>query len=135
MRKAFVAALGLGLGMFCVGASAEIAEIREDEEAGEELLWTEVEFIPDGVEHEEEEVSEPREESIFDPEEEEEVAEEPREEHEEPGDPPRGDEVDDPEEGEIEASPAPEPGTWALMILGLGFLGLCARKRRQGRPA
>lgn len=33
------------------------------------------------------------------------------------------------------ASAAPEPGTWAMMILGFGFAGMGLRSRRRGKLA
>jgi hypothetical protein len=33
------------------------------------------------------------------------------------------------------ASAAPEPGTWAMMILGFGFVGFALRSRRRGKLA
>jgi hypothetical protein len=35
---------------------------------------------------------------------------------------------------EISAAAAPEPSTWALMLVGLASLGLVARRRHSGEP-
>ena len=36
---------------------------------------------------------------------------------------------------EVSAAAAPEPSTWALMLMGLAGLGLVAHRRRTGKPA
>ncbi len=36
---------------------------------------------------------------------------------------------------EVSAAAAPEPSTWALMLMGLAGLGLVAHRRRTGTPA
>ncbi len=36
---------------------------------------------------------------------------------------------------EVSAAAAPEPSTWALMLIGLAGLGLVAHRRRNGKPA
>jgi hypothetical protein len=33
----------------------------------------------------------------------------------------------------VQVAPVPEPGTWAMMLLGFGAMGLVIRRRR--RPA
>jgi PEP-CTERM motif len=128
-RLAGVAAIGLGLGVGCGGALADVSEVSHPGPEG--VLFRALSL--NGPELGElagvKALDEPRREEVR---REEVRREEPRgEEHprEEVDTPPHGDELPGP------VSVVPEPGAWAMMILGMAFLGLCVRRRTRREKA